>query len=156
MHGKVPMVEGRCTQNFRFQLLVFFTLYATLAFCNTQLLVFPRYQWRAKRLSKHHLQANQNTSFVWEKSFSVLKQLKKDSTMFWSNFFQKDSTMFWSNLKKSNVLLHQIETGIFSSVKYLCMTKKWKHKISTAMWKSKKCGDNTDDVITSWVTASSI
>ena len=27
MHGKVPMVEGRCTQNFRFQLLVFFTFF---------------------------------------------------------------------------------------------------------------------------------
>ena len=113
MHGKVPMVEGRCTQNFRFQLLVFFTLYATLAFCNTQLLVFPRYQWRAKRLSKHHLQANQNTSFVWEKSFSVLKQLKKDSTMFWSNFFQKDSTMFWSNLKKAMFYFIRLKPAYF-------------------------------------------
>ena len=34
---------------------------------STQLLVFPRSQWRAKRLSKHQLRANQNTSFVWEK-----------------------------------------------------------------------------------------
>ena len=122
---------------------------------STQLLVFPRYQWRSKRLSKHHLRTNQNTSFVWEKSFSVLKQLKKDSTMFWSNL-KKRFNHSLKQLKKSNVSLHQIETGLFSSVKYLCMTKKWKHKISTAMWKSKKCGDNTDDVITSWLTTSSI
>ena len=144
MHGKVPMVEGRCTQNFRFQLLVFFTLYATLAFCNTQLLVFPRYQWRAKRLSKHHLQANQNTSFVWEKSFSVLKQLKKDSTM------------FWSNLKKQCFTSSDWNRHIFFCEISLYDEKVKTQHINSDVKKQTECGDNTDDVITSWVTASSI
>ena len=70
----------------RFQLHLLFTLFGTLAFCNTQLLVFQRYQWKAKHLSKHHFQANQNTSFVWKEAFLLeensLLMKKKDSTMF--------------------------------------------------------------------------
>ena len=73
---------------FGFQLHLLFTLYATLAFCNTQFLVFPRYQRRAKRLSKHTTSLSSKPRYIVAvgKTLFVLKRLKKDSTMFWSNF----------------------------------------------------------------------
>ena len=69
---------------FGFQLHLLFTLYATLAFCNTQFLVFPRYQRRAKRLSKQPTSLLSKSRYIVAvgKTLFVLKRLKKDSTMF--------------------------------------------------------------------------
>ena len=49
---------------FGFQLHLLFTLYATLVFCNTQFLVFPRYQRRAKRLSKQPISLSSKPRYI--------------------------------------------------------------------------------------------
>ena len=50
---------------FGFQLHLLFTLYATLVFCNTQFLVFPRYQRRAKRLSKQPTSLSSKPRYIF-------------------------------------------------------------------------------------------